>query len=90
MRGRSQRQASALFMTVSGRTLPLNDEVYASATQTNYRNQSIDAVEIGWLQGAGAGRDREALVQQGLEALLAHAVAPAGDRERSSGRVCFF
>jgi hypothetical protein len=29
---------------------------------------------------AGAGRDRQALLQQGLEALLAHAVAPAGDR----------
>src|SRR5580693_9605019 len=39
-----------------------------------------DAVEIGWLHGAGAGRDREALLQQGLKALLAHAVAPAGDR----------
>jgi glutaminase len=25
----------------SGRTLPLNNEIYASATQTNYRNQSI-------------------------------------------------
>jgi glutaminase len=25
----------------AGRTLPLNDEVYASATETNYRNQSI-------------------------------------------------
>ncbi len=25
----------------AGRTLPLNDEVYASATATNYRNQSI-------------------------------------------------
>jgi glutaminase len=25
----------------SGRTLPLNDEVYASATETNFRNQSI-------------------------------------------------
>jgi glutaminase len=25
----------------AGRTLPLNDEVYASASETNYRNQSI-------------------------------------------------
>ena len=45
-----------------------------------HRGVDDDAVEIGWLDGAGAGRDRQALLQQGLEALLAHAVAPAGDR----------
>jgi len=45
-----------------------------------HRGVNDDAVEIGWLHGAGAGRDREALLQQGLKALLAHAVAPAGDR----------
>jgi hypothetical protein len=45
-----------------------------------HRGVDDDAVEIGWFDGAGAGRDRQALLQQGLEALLAHAVAPAGDR----------
>jgi glutaminase len=55
MRGRSQRQSLVPGATTdakwrsihdglsrfAGRTLPLNDEVYASATQTNHRNQSI-------------------------------------------------
>ena len=45
-----------------------------------HRGVNDDAVKIGWLHGASAGRDREALLQQGLKALLAHAVAPAGDR----------
>ena len=45
-----------------------------------HRGVDDDAVEITRLHRAGAGRDRKAFLQQRLQALFAHAIAPAGDR----------
>jgi hypothetical protein len=38
------------------------------------------AGEIGGLNGAASGRDRQALLQQRLQPFLAHAIAPVGHR----------
>jgi hypothetical protein len=45
-----------------------------------YRGVDDDAIEIGRLDRLGLGGDRKALLQQGLQLLLAHALTPARQR----------
>lgn len=45
-----------------------------------YRGVDNDAIEVRWSDRFGLGGNREALLEQGLQPLFPHALAPAGQR----------
>lgn len=54
-----------------------------------HRGVDDDAVEVGRLDRLGLGGDREAFLQQCLQLLLAHALAPARQRGAMNTRRCW-